>query len=327
VSCCAVLLTRLWRGGHKKAFRRFAAASAVIAVVLLFHYELVLKYLSKDTSLKDYWKSGNPPKPLAFGSFLGWVGRALWDYVHDPLHLGPTLLVGALFVAGVVCLARRDRARCALVVGPLLLQLLVSAAGIFPLSGRLVLGYVPLVLIVLASAPSVIPARRLVAAGVAGLVLMPLIPNVADAARLTVNPLRFEELRPVLQAVERDYQPGQLLFVHYPALPAFDVYQRLGIHLQSDGKMYIIKGAACHDNDLLRRLRAVGKQVWFISAHQLGTAPHEADEVRSRLRAQGTVLRDIRAPGAEALLVQLPASSAALTPGAPGDCLQVIPTR
>ena len=335
-SCCLVLLVRLWRGGHRQAFLRFAAASAATAVVVLVLYELVLAKLSDDGALKDYWKSANPPKPLAFGSFMRWLGRAIVDYVHDPLHLGPTLLVGILFAVGTVSLARRDRTACALVLAPLALQVLASAAGIFPLSGRLVLGYVPLILVIVASAPNLLSGRRwagigrvggIGSIGIAGLVLVPLIPNAVDAAKLTGNPLRFEEIRPVLQTVARDYEPGQLLYVHYPALPAFQIYQEMGIHLRSNGKMYIVDSSYCRDDDLLRRLHAVGKQVWFISAHQLGTAPNEADQVRSRLRAEGTVLRDVKAPGAEALLVQIRGSVDELTPGVPGECLQVAPTR
>jgi hypothetical protein len=71
----------------------------------------------------------------------------------------------------------------------------------------------------------------------------------------------------------------------------------------------------------------MGKQMWFVSGHQLGTSPHEADQVRAHLRAEGTVLRDIKAPGAEAILVQLRGSYDQLTPGDPGNCLQVIRTR
>jgi hypothetical protein len=332
-SCCLVLLIRLWFGGHKQAFVRFAAASAAIAAVVLVLYELILKNLSDDAALEDYWKFANPPKPLAFGSFVRWLGRAIVDYVHDPLHLGPTLLVGVLFVVGTVSLARRDRTACALVLAPLALQLLASALGIFPLSGRLVLGYVPLVLVVLASGPGLLTtaprwdrAGGVATAAIAALVVVPLVPNAVDAAKLTGNPLRFEEIRPVLQAVQHDYKPGQLLYVNVPALTAFQIYQQMGIHLKSNGKIYVVDRSYCRDDDLLRRLHAVGKQVWFISAHQLGTAPNEAAQIRARLRTEGTVLRDIKAPGAEALLVQVRGSVDELTPGAPGPCLQVAPT-
>lgn len=329
-SCCLVMLVRRWFGGHRKAFWRLAAASAAIGAVVLVLYELVLKGLSDDGALKDYWKSGSPPKPLAFGSLLRWAGRTLVAYTHDPLHLGPTLLVGILFVAGIAALARRDRTVCLLLIAPLALQLLVSALGIFPLSGRLVLGYVPLILVVLAGAANLLAGLRWARLGslaIGGLVVVPLVPNAIEATRLAANPLRFEEIRPVLQAVQRDYEPGQLLYMHVPALPAFQIYQDMGIHLKSNGKMYTVRRPYCQDDELLRRLNAIGTQVWFISAHQLGTAPHEADQIRDRLRAEGTVLRDITAPGAEAILVQIRGSLDQLTPGVPGNCLQVIPHR
>ncbi len=205
--------------------------------------------------------------------------------------------------------------------------------GIFPLSGRLVLGYVPLILVVIASAPNLFSGWRFTGVARAGILAMAalvtaaLVPNAIDAAKLTADPLRFEEIRPVLQAVQRDYEPGQLLYVHIPALAAFQIYQEMGIRLRSNGKMYLAQGPSCRDDDLMRRLHAVGKQVWFVSSHQLGTDPGAGDEVRRRLRAEGAVLRDIRAPGAEALLVQIRGSLDELTPGSPGDCLQVAPTR
>ena len=263
------------------------------------------------------------------------MGRAnvIVDYAHDPLHLGPALLVGILFVAGIASFGapRPHHAACSC-SAPLAAAIAgICALGIFPLSGRLVLGYVPLILVVLAGAANLLSRSRAGPASAAspspGLVVVPLVPNAVDAARLTVNPLRFEEIRPVLQAVQRDYEPGQLLYVHYPALPAFQVYQELGIRLKSNGKMYIVHRPYCQDDDSCAALNAIGKQVWFISAHQLGTAPHEADQMRSRLRAEGTVLRDIKAPGAEAMLVQIRGSFDELTPGVPGNCLQVIRNR
>ncbi len=329
-SCCAVLLVRLWSWGSRAVFWRFAAASAVITAAFVAHYELVLKDLSKDTSLAVYWKSGSPPKPFAFGSFVRWVGRAIVDYAHDPLHLGPTLLVGMLFAAGLVALARRNATTCVLLVLPLALQFAVSAAGKFPLSGRLVLGYVPLVLVVLVAAADLLAGRawaRIGRLGIAGLILVPLVPNAVSAARLTVNPLRFEEIRPLLQQVERDYRPGQLLYVHYEAYTAFHVYQELGIHLKSTGKMFIVHRPSCQDDVLLRNAGALGKQVWFIFSHQLGTAPNEDEQVHEHLQAEGTVIRDIRTHGADALLVQIRSSFDELTPGVPGDCLQVVQTR
>jgi hypothetical protein len=90
--------------------------------------------------------------------------------------------------------------------------------------------------------------------------------------------------------------------------------------------MFTIPGSACRDDDLLRRLHVIGGQVWFVSAHQLGRTPHEADQVRRRLRAEGTVLRDIKAPGAEAILVKIRDRFDELTPGAPQNCLQVVRT-
>ncbi len=328
-ACCAVLLFRFWRGGHRAALLRFAAASAVITAVLAVHYELVLKDLSHNGALKSYWQSGNPPKPLSFSGVTRWLGRSIVDYAHDPLHLGPTLLVGILVVAGIVSLARRNGVVCVLVVAPLVLQVLVSALGIFPLSGRLVLGYVPLVLVLMAGAPGLLRGWSGSVASVgsvviAGLVLVPLVPNTVDAAKLARNPLHFEEIRPVLQAVQRDFKPGQLLYVHYPATAAFDIYHRMGIHLPMDGKMFIADAPVCHDDTLLRRLGAIGQQVWFITAHQLGGAPQEGAQVRARLRAEGTVLRDLKAPGAEALLIQIRGSYDQLTPGISGTCLNAV---
>lgn len=308
-SCCAVLV------GYCLLLRRFraglwlVAASAVILLAIGFHYELALKNLSHDSALKAYWRGGNPPTPLSPHGYGTWLTRVLPAVLHNPLDIGPVWLVGPLILLGILGLWRQERISALLVVAPLLCQLLASSLGIFPMAGRLVIGYVPLLLILLVAAVQVVTSVRVLTIAFGVTVVAMLIPNAANAVQLTASPLHFEELRPVMQQVAKKVQPGDVMMVHYPALPAYRVYKKMGIPLRENGTLYTSKAATCAPvlGGVAKHLS--GKRVWFLSSHTLSADPGDADRVRAILRANGTVEADVVRPGAEGMLVSLPASA------------------
>lgn len=326
-SCGAVVFAwliglRAWR-----ACAWIAGASCVVGAALLAHYELALKNLSHDAALKYYWRDGNPPKPLHVGTTLRWLGRALLAYTHDPLKLAPPLLVGLLLIAGLIALVRRGWVIAAVLIAPLVAQLIASTAGIFPLSGRLVLGYVPVLLLILASAPALFTERRWLGVGIAVAVIAVLSPNASLAARQLVHPAHFEELRPVLQQVKKDRHPDDLVFIHYPSGAAVSVYGLMGIDVPSNGSMFTARGRVCTDGSMLQRARALGQRVWFVSGHQQSYFLREGQLVRAHLSRVGRVLEDVRRPGSEALLVQLPPTLPTHQPSIAGTCLALVRVR
>jgi hypothetical protein len=137
----------------------------------------------------------------------------------------------AAFAAGCVALARRERAKAALLALPFAFAVLAAVAGLYPLgaayptAGRVLMFLLPpLVLLVargvagVARAPVQPLGRRF--AGVAAIAL--LLPSVLYATRAV--PQTRAEIRPLLEYAAQNRQPGDLLYVHYRALPAFRYY-------------------------------------------------------------------------------------------------------
>ena len=121
----------------------------------------------------------------------------------------------ALALLGLVVLARRTPARAALVVGPGLLVGLASAVGAYPLVGRTLLFTIPLVCLVLGGG-----AFALAGAGsrgwsnrVAVLGAVALTPLLLVPAQHLVQPRVNQGMLDALEALDRERQPADALFV------------------------------------------------------------------------------------------------------------------
>lgn len=152
-------------------------------------------------------------------------------------------LVAVAAVVGLLRLARRRPTVAILVALPFLLTLLASQLRVYPIIERTTLFLLPCLALLVAEGiwlPARIGRRHvgvLVAAASAGALLA--FP-VYSAAYHVIHPRAKEEIRPLLDAVGRAWEPGDTLYLHAGAQYAFRYYAECGC-LGREGRSFVAR--------------------------------------------------------------------------------------
>lgn len=176
-----------------------------------------------------------------------------------------------------------DRWTLAVLVVPIAVSALASAARLFPLEGRVALWTGPSLLIVSAAGIDALtawlPTRFRVVAPAAGVIWAG---TLALLVAMTPPPYGTQAMRPVLETVPRHAQAGDAFYVYYGARHAMRFYgPGLGLNEWIPG--------GCHRGDTPTYYREVDQlrgrsRVWFIHTHAL-VRYREPEAIRSYLAA------------------------------------------
>lgn len=301
VGMCAVLL---WHYRQQKMSLRplvhVTAIWAAAAVALSF-----TTFIQVSSSTRQFmhqgWEFAFFPAPWSAPDAWWWLPWRLFDFVGfffgmlEP-DTAPEIALVAVYcafaIAGLYRLGRGDRWRYALLLTPLAVAILASILRILPLSGRLMIYVGPAILIAVAagvewawsrSPRRLRPVTGLLALSLAlpGLLLPFLIPALA----------RNEDTRPVLEEMRGRWRPGDVVYVHYGAIPAMAVYGgRLGLSPWVRGES--------HGRDVRSYLAEVDdfrgrERMWFFFTHGGGCT---MESVVAYMDAIGTRLERIEDP-------------------------------
>jgi hypothetical protein len=234
----------------------------------------------------DYWltlrtSSANPGLHHAYPFFGFPIHFSTIDMAIQSvftLQQNPsTLLLGvALFAAviGGLHFWREDRAGCCFLIVPLLLALAASNRHLYPLPGRFYLFYTPaLFLLVGAGAEEICLAARSRSLPVAVAVMVLLFfQPVLSTAEIVQHHIPSEELRPVLQYVQRHQRPGDTWYIYYYARYAYEYYaEAYGL---TGGNVVLGSGfrvppPRSKDWDVYQKdfSKLQGRRVWVIFSH------------------------------------------------------------
>jgi hypothetical protein len=230
--------------------RRSVATLAVLATAWLVSFAgsyLVSRHEVVDpVFMRSFWADGFMPLPPRSMAELAWLPRMLLRVFREPMGTigaGGTPAaqavnaVGAIacavsFAAGCAWMRRRAPLRLALLLAPVGLALLASAARVYPFGsgtfttgGRVLIWLIPPVACVAAEGAVAIRRRLPRAAAApafAGVVALVLLPAAAYAA-LSVPHLR-SEVKPLLDFVAEHRQPGDVMYVAYSGQAVFEYY-------------------------------------------------------------------------------------------------------
>lgn len=257
---------------------------------------LALRLTSPETRayMHRFWADGLMPAPWHGLRAALWIPERLFaTFGFELLFIAREWTFGAVYVsvvAALACLGLAARLRSAplgtaLVTAPTLAAVVAAAARLLPLGERVSLpaGW-PLVLLAAAGLQALreaLPARgRLVSGGLgAALAAVPALLLAAYSP-----PFRYQESRPVLEALASRWRPGDGLFVYYGAEGAASYYApRLGLSGWVTGD--------CHREDPRAYFRELDRfrgrsRVWFFYTHA-ALGYREPAVIRSYLEAIG----------------------------------------
>jgi hypothetical protein len=297
IAVALVLLLAILRGRSlASAARLFVPLSPVFVIwsasallAALYNRHTGTPYMLHE--LLAHWEGASPPAPPPWSATLVWPLKALSRLFRGTESAGlyyplrPVFLL--LSAAGLVTLARRSVNQALLLGLPLAVTLTAAALHQYPFGDRLTMFLIPSLLCLIAEGAGQLTyyaARwqpRLAWAvpwATLGLAAVPIVQ--------TPPPYHSENLKPLLEQLQRERKPSDVLYVYYAAMPAYHQYvvQGLapaqfaeGICHREDSRSYF------HDLDRLRG----SARVWVLITHALPKYL-ELEDFTAYLNAIGT---------------------------------------
>ncbi len=324
-----VLVLVAWaRGGLRRALTTaLVLASWVISLGVA--YVTVLERLRSTSTLAVYWRFTFPE---ANESLLDWLGERVVALVSNPLELQPLWLAVLLVVVGALRLARARPYEWALACSVIAMAVVAAALKAYPMDGRLALWLVPIAALALAAVVPVRlrpddspwPGSTATTAGVVVALLavgVAVAPAAAKSLPQAVQPHRLQELRPLMERLAAEQQPGDIILTGLATQAPYDFYTpRTGV--ARDGVIVLTTKpeGGCKDPVALRAGGFAAGRVWVVIAHQLDDAQRQAttEDMFARIEDVTTRAKTLRETGAFAVLFD-PSAAPELGADAPVD--------
>ena len=289
-ACGVAIALLLTRRHQREQLEQLAWGVGVFAASFIVDYAVSLRNLSANQVLTAYWQDGYPPRPFHLGTALDWIANLPARLVPDPLAVEHSLVLYVLAAVGLLALAWRRPPVALVLVGIVAAAVAAALVRAYPLQWRLALYLVPFIFLAAAASIDLVAAARVPVR------LLAIVPAVAiafvaagptsDALSAVGRPYTRTELRPVLERVASRQRPGDLVYVHWTAIPLFDYYAPL-LHVRRTGVVEFAHMATCDDRAALRALH--NRRVWFVFAFPPGYDP--ADNAASALTHLGSGAR------------------------------------
>ncbi len=306
----AIGIVWLWVGIGKRD-KSFPVGWVFFAIVTCLsfgaYYLISLRSLARDEWLMGYWNGAFAPLPLSI-SRVRWFVNAWLGMCDNPVGLTFAGIATAAAIFGAREIFREHSEKLLLLTLPILLALLASALHRYPFRGRLLLFAVSFVLLLIGAGLGAIQTKtRSVLPGFGTLIVILLFFHpLEDAAETLRKPHFVEEIRPVIEYVQKHRTEGDILYCYYDAEPALKYYtfegkivsmpRIVGVESREDWAKYRRE---------LDQLRG-NPRVWILFSHVYRDGG--VDEERlflDYLDSMGTRLDSVQASGAAAYLYDL----------------------
>ena len=275
---------------------------------IAFLYLLILKDLSQNDYMREYWQGAFLPVPP--WSDPGWFGRAIGQNISIQFGIPyAVFFVFALMLAGWVILFIQNRGYAIALACILLFTLIAAALQLYPVFERMVLFLVPVGLILLGKTVVALhqSLHRYRFAGAIPVLLLAgflLYGPVVTSLQSFIEPKYFEHIRPIMENLRDSWKDGDGLYVSYGALPAFRYYVPFygleNIPYES-GRREDYR----NPQTILSQFDSLNGQprVWILLSHVYEKGDfNEKDFILNHLDQIGQLRREFRAPGTSVFL-------------------------
>lgn len=304
-----VLLLSIIRRKKRQNFAWLFVAGAIAITSFSINYVISLESLSRNKEFLHFWQHSFMPFPPSSLSDIKWFGYVFLRTFKFPVGLSIYELFLAVlsFLIGCIIMFYKKRKILALLLLPIILTLIASGLQKYPFEGRLLLFITPSMILIIAEGITYMRKKMARGPNILGisLICILLIHPVFLAGYHLIKPRAPEELRPVMEYIDKYYEQGDIIYVYYASLNAFRYYSNRFSYTHD----YII-GIESRDNwtNYYRDLEKlnVNKRVWIIFSH-IATW-HGVNEERlfvSYLNIMGTQLDAFKTSGASAYLYDM----------------------
>lgn len=271
-------------------------------------YLLILKNLSQNAYMRDYWQGAFLPMPP--WSNPGWFLKAIDENIGIQFGIPYGIFVVLLvMLIGWVLMAYENQGYAVAIACILLITLTASALRLYPVFERMILFLVPIGLLLVGKAMEAFyqRVRRFDLLGIVTILFLsgyllygPFVTSLQNFR----EPKYFEHIRPSLETLRDSWKDGDALFVSSGALPAFRFYAPF-YGLENVNYEFGKREDYREPANILRQIDSLkGKpRVWILFSHvyQMGNF-NEKDFVLKTLNQMGEKKREFRVPGTSVFL-------------------------
>lgn len=275
---------------------------------IAFLYLLILKDLSQNAYMREYWLGAFLPMPP--WSDAGWFSRSISANIGSQFGMPYLpLLAFLLMLVGWAVLFRRQREYAAAFACILLVALTASALQLYPLMERMTLFLVPVGLLLLGQTIGAIQGKLRKHSFTAALTVVLLAgyliygPLIASAQSF-IAPKYFEHIRPAMEQLRASWKDGDALYVSNGALPAFRFYAPF-YGLENIPYEYGQREDYRDPQNLLSPFESFAgrPRVWVLLSHVYERGDFsEKDFILNYLNQTGEKKREFRIPGTSVYL-------------------------
>ena len=275
---------------------------------IAFLYVLILKNLSQNAYMKEYWLGAFLPMPP--WSDPGWFAKSLNENIGIQFGIPyAVFVVFFLMLVGWVMLWFQQRGYAVAFASILLITLVASALQLYPVFERMILFLIPIGLILVGKAVEALYRRvqRFRLLGVFSIVFLAgylLYGPVVTSLQNFIAPKYFEHIRPTMDFVREAWKDGDALYVSNGALPAFRFYAPF-YGLENIPYEFGKREDYQNTQNMIRQLESFQGQprVWILLSHVYEKEDfNEKDFVLDVLNEMGEKKREFRVPGTSVFL-------------------------
>jgi hypothetical protein len=219
--------------------------------------------------MQAYWAEGFMPLSPNSSADLLWLWRVFRGFFQAQLRYPLPGVAVLLMLLGGLALIRRRRWLALVVLGPLGVSLVVSAARQYPFGDRVSLFLLPFILLLFVEGIDRVRQAALSAWRPLGIIVIVLATSIPAYSLYAFYPSYPEQAMPeVLAYIQTRRQPGDSLYVHHGAMHALAYYgSHYGLPLEA-----IVQGHCGEPRKILEELDQFrgNAHLWVIISHVVG---------------------------------------------------------
>ncbi|MGQ9817507.1 MAG: hypothetical protein ACUVQ3_06135 [bacterium] len=305
-----VLTLIMLKNKNGKAFSLLMLGGIIWFLSLGINYSISLQHLTKNKGLAEFWQNAFIPLPPKSLSDLYLLLYNLIRVFKNPAGFSIYELLSSIliFFIGIITCWQKNKYYALIFIAPVIITMLGSSLHLYPFEGRLLLFITPVLFVFAGSGISYLyeiirKNSQFVAILIATILL---IHPIGVAFFHLIRPRAPEELRTVLEYVQKHKNNSDIIYVYYGAVNAFRYYQK---KFSNIGDNYITGVESRLDwigyyRDIERL--SGNKRVWFLFSHvakHLGV--NEEKLFLSYLNIKGQRIESFTTSGASAYLYDL----------------------
>ncbi len=232
------LLVSAWIKREWSKLCQYIIVSLVWLASFISFYIVSIQELSNNAALQKSWDSNHnsfmPLPPLNLTD-LRWYFDKFFEIFNYPLGLYLTGIAALAFIIGCKSVFSSNKKKFYLLISPILIALLASGLHKYPFKGQLLLFIIPSMLLIVAEGTQYIFEKtrsNFSLFGISFVMLLFFHPLYYVASNLkepqSVPDFEYQRIRenikPVLNYIEKNQKPNDIIYVYYASQYAFKYY-------------------------------------------------------------------------------------------------------